>query len=124
VTDGTVWLWSTGARPALLTTLTGPAGHVYSVAFRPGGRALAAASADGTVRLWATRPDAAAEAVCATAGQPLTRPEWDTYVPGLAYQPRPAADGLTRPHLRLTGRPPGRRLPPRRLRNASIQLMK
>ena len=89
VTDGTVWLWkvSTAAHPALLATLTGPAGHVYSVAFRPGGHELAAASADGTVRLWATRPAAAAGDVCATSGQPLTRAEWATYIPGVAYRP-------------------------------------
>jgi hypothetical protein len=60
---------------------------VYSVAFSPSGGALAAGSADGTVRLWDTSPATAAAAVCADAGQPLTRLEWATYVPGLAYRP-------------------------------------
>jgi WD40 repeat protein len=89
VTDGSVWLWDLAGsgRPAMLATLTGPAGHVYSVAFSPGGRALAAGSADGTVRIWDTQPSAAGKAVCATAGQPLTRAEWATYIPGVAYQP-------------------------------------
>ena len=88
VTDGTVWLWNLArpADPALLATLTGPQGHVYSVAFAPEGDLLAAASADGTVRLWDTSPAAAMSAVCAAAGQPLTRQEWATYVPGLPYR--------------------------------------
>src|ERR1700746_3558939 len=30
---------------------------------------------------------AAPRAVCATAGQPLTRAEWAAYLPGRAYQP-------------------------------------
>jgi WD40 repeat protein/transcriptional regulator with XRE-family HTH domain len=88
VTDGTVWLWHLGdpAHPALIATLTGPLGHVYSVAFSPSGRVLAAASNDGTVHLWDTSPAAARADVCADAGQPLTRREWATYVPGLAYR--------------------------------------
>jgi len=89
VTDGTVWLWNvaTPAHPALLATLTGPNGHVYSVDFAPAGSQLAAASADGTVRLWNTNPAAAVAAVCAGAGQSVTRQEWATYAPGISYQP-------------------------------------
>ena len=88
VTDGTVWLWHLAdpAHPALVATLTGPQGHVYSIAFAPSGRVLAAASSDGTVHLWATSPATARAAICADAGQPLTRQEWATYLPGLAYR--------------------------------------
>jgi hypothetical protein len=57
------------------------------VAFGPGGAVLAAGSADGTVRLWDTGVRAAAQAVCATAGQPLTRAEWSAYLPGRRYDP-------------------------------------
>jgi WD40 repeat protein len=57
------------------------------VAFGPGGHTLAAGSADGTVRLWDTSAAAAAQAVCASAGQQLTRLEWASYVPGLSYRP-------------------------------------
>ncbi|HEY7147596.1 MAG TPA: helix-turn-helix domain-containing protein [Streptosporangiaceae bacterium] len=89
VTDGTVWLWNirAPARPALLATLTGPDAQVFSVAFAPGGQVLTAGSADGTVRMWDTSPRADARSVCAYAGQPLTRFEWRTYVPGLSYHP-------------------------------------
>ncbi|MGE5132603.1 MAG: hypothetical protein ACM32E_06790, partial [Gemmatimonadota bacterium] len=89
VTDGTVWLWrvTDPARPALSATLTGPAGHVFSVAFGLGGTTVAAGSADGTVRLWDTRPAVISRGLCAGAGQPLTRAEWATYIPGLPFRP-------------------------------------
>jgi WD40 repeat protein len=88
VTDGTVWLWNVTdpAHPALIATLTGPQGHVYSIAYSPSGRTLAAASDDGTIDLWDTSPAAAEADVCADAGQPLTRQEWATYIPGLTYR--------------------------------------
>jgi len=88
-TDGSVWLWNLAdpAHPALIATLTGPSGHVYSVAFGRGGRTVAAADSSGLVWLWDTGASAAARAVCAAAGQPLTRAEWRAYVPGVPYAP-------------------------------------
>jgi WD40 repeat protein/transcriptional regulator with XRE-family HTH domain len=88
ITDGTVWLWNLAnpAHPALIAALTGPAGHVYSVSFSPAGTQLAAASSDGTVHLWDTSAAEARATVCATAGQPITRQEWKTYVPGVPYR--------------------------------------
>jgi WD40 repeat protein len=50
------------------------------------GRELAAGSADGTVRLWDTSASAAIAAECADSGQPITRLEWDNYVPGQPYR--------------------------------------
>jgi WD40 repeat protein/transcriptional regulator with XRE-family HTH domain len=85
-TDDTVWLWSlSDGTPALDATLTGPTGPVYTVGFSHSGQVLAAGSADGTVRLWDTNPAAAEAAVCDTAGDPITRREWDRYVPGAPY---------------------------------------
>ena len=88
VTDGTVWLWrvTAPASPSLIATLTGPAGHVYSVAFAPSGGQLAASSDDGTVHLWDVSPGAAESQACANLGQPLTRAEWNVYVPGVPYR--------------------------------------
>jgi WD40 repeat protein len=87
--DGTVWLWSTAdaAHPALTATLRGLPGHVFSLAFSPSGAQLAAASYDDdTVRVWDTSPAAARAAVCANLGQPLTRAEWASRVPGVPYR--------------------------------------
>ena len=88
VTDGTVWLWNltVPAHPSLMATINGPNGHVYSVAFSPSGGMVAAGSADGTVRLWDTSASAAVAAECADSGQPITRLEWDNYVPGQPYR--------------------------------------
>ena len=89
ITDDTAWVWNLDSprHPVPAATLTGPTGAIYSTAFSPGGRILAAGSADGTIRLWDTHPGPAARAVCATAGQPLTRAEWARYAPGRPYNP-------------------------------------
>jgi WD40 repeat protein len=88
VMDGTVWLWNVAdpVHPSVIATLTGPVGHVYSVAFSPSGEQLAATSGDGTVRLFDASAAEATAAVCATAGQPITRQQWGTYVPGVPYR--------------------------------------
>ncbi len=88
-TDGSVWLWNLShpAHPALIATLAGPTGHVYSVAFGASGRTLAAADSNGLVWFWDTGVAATARAVCAMAGQPLTRAEWRADVPGQQYAP-------------------------------------
>ncbi len=88
--SNTVLLWNVAdpARPRQLgLPLTGPSSYVYSVQFSPRGRMLAAGSTDDTAWLWDTGFRAAATGVCALAGQPLTRSEWASYVPGLPYRP-------------------------------------
>src|SRR5215470_4348046 len=88
-TDGSVWLWNLTkpADPHLITTPTGRTGHVYSVAFSPSGDTLAAADSSDQVWLWDTHATEAAAAVCAMAGQPLSRAEWQAYIPGRPYAP-------------------------------------
>ena len=75
MTDGTLWLRNVTApaHPNVLATLTGPNGHVCSVDFAPAGSEPAAASSDGTIRLWETSPAADALAV-SRAGAVLPQP--------------------------------------------------
>jgi WD40 repeat protein len=91
-TDGTIWLWNVAdpANPSLITHLTSalsPTGHIYAVAFSPAGDRLASGSSDGSVRLWDLRPGRVAAMLCSSAGQPITRSEWASYIPGRPYAP-------------------------------------
>ncbi|MCW2942252.1 MAG: transcriptional regulator, family [Actinomycetia bacterium] len=87
--DGTTWLWDiTRPRsPRTLGTLTGPTGAVFADAFDTGRPLLATAGQDRTVRLWNTDPVQSAAFVCAVTGAPITRAEWQAYVPGRPYDP-------------------------------------
>ena len=90
-TDGSAWIWNLAnpANPALITHIAdtfNPGGIVYTLAFSPDGNTLAVGSNE-SVRLWDTRPTAAAAEICATAGQSLTRTEWNAYIPGRPYSP-------------------------------------
>ncbi|MEQ4723605.1 WD40 repeat domain-containing protein [Nonomuraea sp. B19D2] len=78
-------LWDVAARERLglplSTTLS-----VSTVAFDPGGTAVAAVS-DRTVYLWRTGfPPNLVTAVCAAAGRSLTRAEWERHLPGEEYR--------------------------------------
>ena len=70
----------------LIATLTGPADHVYGLAFSPSGAQLAATSFEGTVHLWDTSPADALAASAPITGQQLTPAEWASYVPGVPYR--------------------------------------
>ena len=81
------------ANTPLSDQLTGPAGPVNAVAFSPSGRTLAAASNDGTVRLWnVTDPDHPVAAGKASNGH-------DQSLKSLAFSP----DGRTLAVARANG---------------------
>jgi WD40 repeat protein/transcriptional regulator with XRE-family HTH domain len=86
--DGLIWLWdvSRPTQPQLQATLQGSAGAIFADSYDPGRSILAASGADGQVRLWNTSMKQVAAFVCAVAGDPITRTEWRTYVPGLPYR--------------------------------------
>jgi WD40 repeat protein len=88
-TDGSLWLWDVADphAPAVRATLTAGSGPLYTVAFHPVRPMLAAGGGDSTVWLWNTDVHQIARDICRTAGDPLTVPEWEKYVPDLPYRP-------------------------------------
>ena len=87
--DHTVWVYDVG-RPAqaqVLATLRSIDGNVFTSAFSPVGRLLAAGGRSDSAPVWSIDPAADARLVCAGAGDPITRTEWRQYVPGAAYDP-------------------------------------
>jgi len=87
--DRTVQLWdiSDPARPSMTATLIGHTSSIGWVAFSPDGHTVATASDDHTAQLWEIDPDRAAVRACGIAHPTVSRQEWDTYLPGVSYQP-------------------------------------
>jgi WD40 repeat protein/transcriptional regulator with XRE-family HTH domain len=85
--DGSIWLWDVSARPQLRAALTGSDASIFTGNYDPDRSILATGGADGMVRLWDTSTSQVAAFVCSVAGDPITRSEWRTYIPGLPYQP-------------------------------------
>ena len=83
----TLWAISGTKAVRLAQPLSGQANTVYSVAFSPDSATLAAASTDGTIRLW----DVADPARPARDGTPLVTPGAGTYPNSVAFSP----DGRT-----------------------------
>jgi WD40 repeat protein len=87
--DGTIRVWDLTERtaPALRATLTAAADGLFTVSYSPEGATLVGAGRDPAVRLWMTDPAAVARWICATVGDPITRAEWDQFVPDLPFHP-------------------------------------
>jgi len=78
------------ARVWLLPQLDGPTlmmhnGSVTDIAFAPGGRTLATASADDTVRVWEIGGDVASKP-CERLARNLTPAEWRQFLPEEPYR--------------------------------------
>ena len=86
--DGRVRLWDVATGQQIGGPLTdGSTASIDSVAFSTDGRTLAAGTFNGVVQLWNVSDLAQVmSALCATAGQTLTRAQWALYAAGPAYQ--------------------------------------
>ncbi len=84
-----VWLWDlndpTDTTP-LTPPLTSHTGPVNAVVFSPDERTLVSAEDSGTVRLWRMSADQAIQQICADTN-PLTRQQWQLYLPGEPFTP-------------------------------------
>jgi WD40 repeat protein/transcriptional regulator with XRE-family HTH domain len=87
--DGSVWLWNIAdaTKPSLVAQLPIAGGAIYALTFAPVGHTLTVGSGDGTVHLIDTDTRRVAQQICASSGAPITRAEWQQYVPGAKYDP-------------------------------------
>jgi len=86
--DGSVWLWSVGNPNASfpLGTLTAAGRAPQALTFSPTGDVLVAGS-NRRLTFWHYHGEEVADRVCALEGTPITRSEWQQYVPGAPYNP-------------------------------------
>ena len=85
--DDRVRLWDMRTHRELGSPMTGHTGGVTAIAYGSDGAALATVAGDETMRLWdVAMPDDPVAAACANAGRPLTRDEWESYVPQEKYR--------------------------------------
>jgi WD40 repeat protein len=85
--DGTVRLWDLTDPHHSAVILTGHNKEVEAVTFTPDGQILASGGSDNTIRLWDTNPEETAKDICGLIATPLTRAQWQQYIPGRPYNP-------------------------------------
>jgi WD40 repeat protein/transcriptional regulator with XRE-family HTH domain len=87
--DGSAWLWDVAdpRHPRGLATISGSPDALYTDVFDTGRSILVTAGVGRTVRLWNTDAGQVAARLCSVAGTPITRAEWDHYLPDRPYRP-------------------------------------
>jgi WD40 repeat protein len=85
--DGTVRLWDLTDPHHSAVILTGHNKEVEAIAFTPDGHIPASGGSDNTIRLWDTNPEETAKDICGLIATPLTRAQWQQYIPGRPYNP-------------------------------------
>ncbi|MGW7210863.1 WD40 repeat domain-containing protein, partial [Streptomyces sp. NPDC054837] len=87
-TTGTLQLWDIATQQPLGGPLTTPGEMINSLAFSADSATLYAGSAHVPLQRYAVDPERAATQVCARAGKGanLSREQWRTYVPEVAYR--------------------------------------
>ncbi|GAB2848599.1 hypothetical protein GCM10027176_60100 [Actinoallomurus bryophytorum] len=85
--DDTLRLWDLRTHRQIGPSLTGHTGAIERVAYSPDGRTVATVGNDRTARLWnVALPADPAATVCADVGRPLSRAEWERYMPDERYR--------------------------------------
>ncbi|HEX8009317.1 MAG TPA: WD40 repeat domain-containing protein, partial [Trebonia sp.] len=83
--DHTITVWDLQSwRPT--ATLTGHTAPIRGLAFTTGGD-LISGGEDGRIIRWALQPEPLVGKLCQEIGRDLTREEWATYLPSMAYRP-------------------------------------
>ncbi|KUF19338.1 hypothetical protein [Streptomyces silvensis] len=83
---GTVRLWDLPSREPLGTGPTTPGDRIHALAFGPGSDVLYAAGEKVPWQKYVIDTDQAVAEVCRRAGGPLTRADWQMYLPGVPYR--------------------------------------
>jgi WD40 repeat protein len=85
--DGTVSLWDVASHRRIGSPLPIDANQWIVADFTAGGRRILAIAPTGRGVLWDVDPASWRLRVCAAAGRPLSRDEWEEFLPDRAYEP-------------------------------------
>jgi hypothetical protein len=82
-----MWDVADPRHPRGIATISGSPDALYTDVFDPVRPILITAGVGTTVRLWNTDAGQVAARLCSVAGTPITRVEWDHYLPDRPYRP-------------------------------------
>ncbi|MFF4505472.1 helix-turn-helix domain-containing protein [Streptomyces sp. NPDC001401] len=84
--SGSLQLWDIATQQPLGSPLTTSGEEIDTVAFSADGTTVYAGSAHVPLQRYGIDPTRAVKTVCARTGGGLTRAQWKTYLPGMAYR--------------------------------------